>query len=421
MQRKGAAEEDIVIVGAGLAGLATALGLHRGINPTPYHAACRKGVRSLVLESSPSLRASGFAFATWKNAFRALDALGVGDKIRTQHVRLQALHIAPTSAGGTAQEVDLTQPQGKRGPLEVRCVRRDLLLQALEGELPRGTIRYSSRVVSIEENGSTKILQLADGSVLRAKVLVGCDGINSVVAKWLGLQKPSNSGRSAARGFAHYPDGHGFEPKFMQFVGQGFRSGMTPCSDTDIYWFFTWTPSENDKGVDESAAKMKQFVMAKLRGSNVPPEALAVIDRSEMSDILAAPLRFRSPLSLVASSIGKANVCVAGDALHPMTPDLGQGGCSALEDGVVLARSLGEAIRGKDAKGSAEDERIQAALSDYAGIRRWRSIQLIATAYTVGFFQQTDNAVVSFLRDKLLSGVLAGTLLKMANYDCGTL
>ncbi|KAJ1298745.1 hypothetical protein BS78_01G477000 [Paspalum vaginatum] len=407
MQHKDADREDIVIVGAGLAGLATALGLHR------------KGVRNLVLESSPSLRASGFAFTTWKNAFRALDALGVGDMIRTHHVLLQALRLSPASAGGIAQEVDLTKQQGKRGPLEVRCVRRDLLLHALEGELPRGTIRYSSRIVSIEEDGSTKILQLADGSVLRAKVLVGCDGINSVVAKWLGLQKPSSSGRSAARGFAHYPDGHGFEPKFLQFVGPGFRSGMMPCSDTDIYWFFTWTPSDNDKGVDESAAKMKQFVLAKLRGSNVPPEALAVIDRSEMSDVLAAPLRFRSPLSLVAASIaGKGNVCVAGDALHPMTPDVGQGGCSALEDGVVLARCLGDAILGE---GGAEDERIQAALREYAGVRRWRSIQLIATAYTVGFFQQSDNAVVSFLRDKLLSGVLASTLLKMADYDCGTL
>ncbi|CAN6321416.1 unnamed protein product [Urochloa humidicola] len=68
------AVEDIVIAGAGLAGLATALGLHR------------KGVRSLVLESSPTLRASGFAFTTWTNAFRALDALGVGDKIREHHL-----------------------------------------------------------------------------------------------------------------------------------------------------------------------------------------------------------------------------------------------------------------------------------------------------------------------------------------------
>ncbi|XP_025794151.1 monooxygenase 2-like isoform X3 [Panicum hallii] len=407
MQPKDAAE-DIVIAGAGLAGLAAALGLHR------------KGVRSLVLESSPSLRASGFAFTTWKNAFRALDALGVGDKIREQHLQARALRVVASATGEIVREADFTK-QGKRGPLEIRCVRRDLLLQALEEELPKGAIRYSSKIVSIEEDGNIKILQLADGSVLRAKVLIGCDGINSVVAKWLGLAKPSYSGRSAARGLAHYPDGHGFEPKFLQFVGHGFRSGMLPCNETDIYWFFTWTPSEHDKGVDESASKMKQFVLDKLRGSKVPEEALAVIDKSEMSDVLAAPLRFRPPLSLVTASISKGNVCVAGDALHPMTPDLGQGGCSALEDGVVLARCLGEALVGKDAMGSAESDRVEAGLREYARIRRWRSVELIATAYTVGFIQQSDNAIVSFLRDKFLSGVLAGRLLKMAEYDCGTL
>ncbi|CAL4912636.1 unnamed protein product [Urochloa decumbens] len=403
------AAEDIVIAGAGLAGLAAALGLHR------------KGVRSLVLESSPTLRASGFAFTTWTNAFRALDALGVGEKIRKQHLQAQALRVIASATGETVREADLTR-SGKRGPNEIRCVRRDLLLQALEEELPRGTIRYSSKIVSIEEDGDIKILQLADGSVLRAKVLIGCDGINSVVAKWLGLAKPSYSGRSAARGFAHYPDGHGFEPKFLQFVGDGFRAGMLPCNQTDIYWFFTWTPSEHDKGADESAAKMKQFVLDKLRGSKVPEEALAVIAKSEMSDVLAAPLRFRPPLSLVTASISKGNVCVAGDALHPMTPDLGQGGCSALEDGVVLARCLGDALVGKDAKGgSAENKRIEAGLREYARIRRWRSVELIATAYTIGFIQESNHAIVSFLRDKFLSGVLAGRLLKMADYDCGTL
>ncbi|XP_066358349.1 monooxygenase 2-like [Miscanthus floridulus] len=401
------AAEDVVIVGAGLAGLAAALGLHR------------KGVSSLVLESSPSLRASGFAFTTWKNAFRALDALGVGDKIRRQHLQAQTLRVMASSTGEIAQEVDLTQ-QGKRGPNEIRCVRRDLLLQALEEELPRGTIRYSSRIVSIEEDGGVKVLQLADSSVIRAKVLVGCDGINSVVAKWLGLATPSYSGRSAARGFAHCPDGHGFEPKFLQFIGNGFRSGMLPCNENEIYWFFTWTPSENDKGVDESAAKMKQFVLSKLRGSKVPAEALAVIDRSEMSDVLAAPLRFRSPLSLATASIARGNVCVAGDALHPMTPDLGQGGCSALEDGVVLARCLGDALLPTAAKGK-DEERVEAALREYAWIRRWRSVELVATSYAVGFIQQSDSAVVSFLRDRFLSGVLARRLLKMADYDCGTL
>ncbi|OEL38963.1 FAD-dependent urate hydroxylase [Dichanthelium oligosanthes] len=407
MQRQEAVE-DVVVVGAGLAGLATALGLHR------------KGVRSLVLESSPALRTAGFAFTAWKNAFRALDALGVGDKIRQQHLQAQALRVMSSSTGEVAEELDLTV-QGNRGHNDIRCVRRDSLLQALEEELPRGTIRYSSRIVSIQEEGDIKILHLADGSTLRAKVLIGCDGINSVVAKWLGLAEPSYSGRMAARGLAHFPDGHGLGPKFLQFIGRGFRSGMRPCNDTDVYWFFTWTPSDNDKGVIESGAKLKQFVLASLTALKVPPKALAVIERSETSDVFAVPLRFRPPLSLVTASIGKGSVCVAGDALHPMTPDLGQGGCAALEDSVVLARCLGKAILGDGARGGKDSRRIEEALQEYAGIRRWRSVELVATAYVVGFIQQSSNAIVGFLRDKFLSGFLARRLLKIADYDCGTL
>ncbi|KAB1227617.1 3-hydroxybenzoate 6-hydroxylase 1 [Morella rubra] len=68
--------EDIVIVGAGIAGLITSLGLHR------------QGIRSLVLESSGSLRNTGFALTTWANAWKALDAVGLGDTLRQHHQRL---------------------------------------------------------------------------------------------------------------------------------------------------------------------------------------------------------------------------------------------------------------------------------------------------------------------------------------------
>ncbi|CAN6307980.1 unnamed protein product [Urochloa humidicola] len=436
MQRQEDTVEDVVVVGAGLAGLATALGLHR------------KGVRSLVLESSPARRTAGFALTAWTNAFRALDALGVGDKIREQHLHLQALRVMSSATGKVAQELDLTvqanrrrlsmrglpgplhvqvwprldpprvavlrrmekgwattvlgggapggrwrggvrervsgdRIQGRSGPNEIRCVRRTSLLQALEEELPRGTIRYSSKIVSIQEDGNTKILHLNDGSVLRAKVLIGCDGINSVVAK--SRDNPTSITSEIQK-----------HPQILKMHGR------VTCNC--------------------SGAKLKQFVLANLTALKVPPKALAVIDRSEASGVFAVPLRFRSPLALVTASISKGGVCVAGDALHPMTPDLGQGGCAALEDSVVLARCLGEAILGEGAQGGGtESRRIEAGLQEYARIRRWRSVELVATAYVVGFIQQSNNAIVGFLRDKFLSGFMARRLLKMSEYDCGTL
>ncbi|VAH87599.1 unnamed protein product [Triticum turgidum subsp. durum] len=214
------AGEDIVIAGAGVAGLAVALGLHR------------KGVGCVVLESSPVLRTSGFAIAAWTNAFRALDALGVGDTIRSKHLQIQLACVMSPTTGDVAREIDL-RVQGKCGPNEARCVQRNVLLHALEEELPPGTIRYSSKIVSIDDqdgdgDGDAKILHLADGSILRAKVLIGCDGINSVVAKWLGLAKPSDSGRRATRGHAKYPDRPWLRAQDAAVQRPGLPRGLGP-------------------------------------------------------------------------------------------------------------------------------------------------------------------------------------------------
>ncbi|KAI6701024.1 hypothetical protein NL676_015348 [Syzygium grande] len=415
------AVEDIVIVGAGIAGLTTALGLHR------------LGIKSLVLESSDGLRTTGFALTTWTNAWRALDAVGIGEPLRQQHNQLFGrVH-------------------------EIRCLQRKTLLETLEKELPIGTIRYSSKVVLIEELDYPKLVHLSDGSILKAKVLIGCDGVNSAVAKWLGFKKPAFVGRSAIRGSVYYEHGHGFEHKFFRYIAEGVRSGVVACNDKSIYWFFTFSSSSKseflyflryelalgnykilllcfsydlqannvtfinaDEEMEESPAKMKQFVLAKL--GKTPDNVRAVIEKTELDNIILSPLIFRPPWEILLGNISKTNVCVAGDAFHPMTPDIGQGGCAALEDGVVLARCLGEALRDKQGVSSEEEhKRIEMGLQSYAKERRWRAFELISTAYMVGYIEQSNGRVWNFLRDKVLASFLAGQRFKMASYDCGKL
>ncbi|WOG84182.1 hypothetical protein DCAR_0103363 [Daucus carota subsp. sativus] len=402
--------EDIVIVGGGIAGLTTSLGLHR------------LGIRSMVLESADSLRITGFAFMVWSNAWKALEALGIADSIRRQHKQLQGV-VATSLETGAASELSF-EPSATQKGHEVRCVKRKILMETLVKELPSGTIRFSSKVVSIE-SGHIKLLHLADGTIIKAKVLVGCDGVNSVVAKFLGLEKPAFAGRSAFRGYADFDDAHEFEPRFVQYFGQGVKYGFLPCDDHTVYWFFTYTPSRNDREMEEDTHNMKQYVLDNL--GEVPEKIKSVIETTKLDGIVSSPLRFRHPWELLWGNIHKDNVCVAGDALHPMTPDLGQGGCSALEDGIVLARCLGEAWKkksnGKEGEGSEDNEgmRIKMGLKKYANERKWRGFSLISTAYLIGFLQQSDGKLISFVRDKLLGGLLAGLLMKRADFDCGNL
>jgi 2-polyprenyl-6-methoxyphenol hydroxylase-like FAD-dependent oxidoreductase len=104
-----------------------------------------------------------------------------------------------------------------------------------------------------------------------------------------------------------------------------------------------------------------------------------------------------------------------------MTPDLGQGGCCALEDGVVLARCLAEAFSKKPIEEEEQYKRIEEELKKYANERRWRCIDLITTAYIVGFIQQSGSKSVNFIRDTILATLLAVQLLKKSDFDCGRL
>lgn len=225
--------EDIVIAGAGIGGLATSLALHR------------LGVRSIVLESSDSLRTSGFALALWTNAWRALDALGVGDFLRQRSLHFTRFQAFSAVSGLPTAEISL-EADNKPIDYDSRCIKRQEIVETLEKELPPGTIKYSSRLISIEEFGLYKLLHLADKTIIRTKVLIGCDGVNSVVAKWMGLPKPIDANRSAIRGYVEYPKAHEFEPKFCAYFGGGVRIGFLPCDNKSLYWFCTFTPSAVD-------------------------------------------------------------------------------------------------------------------------------------------------------------------------------
>ncbi|KAL3722730.1 hypothetical protein ACJRO7_035010 [Eucalyptus globulus] len=323
-------EEDVVIVGAGIAALATALGLHR------------PGIKSLVLESSGGLITTGIAFTTWTCTWRALDGVRIG---KPSFWRLWCRLMTSSTVSKLSKAERKSDATRTQRVHEIRCLQRRTLLETLEKKLPSGTIKYSSKVV-----------------------LIGCDGLNSAVAKWLGFKRPAFVGRSAIRGSAYYEHGQRFKPKIFQYIPEGVRFGVIACNDKSIYWFFTFSSSSNNEEMEESPAKIKQFVVGKL--GKIPDNLRAVIGRTETDNMIL-----------------KSNVCVAGDAFHPMTLDIGQGGCAALEDSIVLASFLGEM-----------------GLQSYAKQRRWRAFELISKAYMVGYIQQSN-----------------GRPLKMASYNCGKL
>ncbi|KAF9608003.1 hypothetical protein IFM89_004884 [Coptis chinensis] len=181
---------------------------------------------------------------------------------------------------------------------------------------------------------------------------------------------------------------------------------------------------EKEAREEEDLSQIKQFVLQNL--GKVPKEVLGVIEKTGLESIISAPLRSGHPLNVLwPGAIYKENLCVAGEALHRMTPDIGQGGCAALEDGVVLARCLSEVFPRKQTKEKTDDEeeykRMRKGIKKFAKERKWRSFELIATSYIVGMLQQSNGNIMNFFRDKFLSSYLAGLLLKKSDFDCGKL
>jgi 2-polyprenyl-6-methoxyphenol hydroxylase-like FAD-dependent oxidoreductase len=113
-----------------------------------------------------------------------------------------------------------------------------VLLETLASKLPPDTISFSSKLKSIAEQGADDtLLELEDGRQVLAKVVVGCDGVNSPIARWMGFSEPRYVGHMAFRGLAEYANGQPFEPKVNYIYGRGVRAGFVPVSPTKVYWF----------------------------------------------------------------------------------------------------------------------------------------------------------------------------------------
>ncbi|XP_019070140.1 monooxygenase 2 isoform X1 [Solanum lycopersicum] len=416
-------KEDIVIVGAGIAGLATAVSLQR------------LGIRTLVLEQGESLRTGGTSLTLFKNGWKALDAIGVGNDLRSQFLEIQGrcfswlmislgirlenhwfifeeypriCRMAIKSEDG--RELRSFRFKDEDESQEVRAVERRVLLETLASRLPPDAISFSSKLANIErsENGET-LLKLEDGIRISAKILIACDGIRSPVAKLMGFPEPNYVGHCAFRGLAYFPEGQPFEPKVNYIYGKGVRAGYVPVSETKVYWFICYNSSSpGPKITDPSILRQQAEQLVK----NWPTELINLINLTPDDTIIRTSLVDRWLWPSISPPASTGSIVLVGDAWHPMTPNLGQGACCALEDSIVLTKKLAEAIKSK--RTSVED-----AFKAY-GSERWpRIFPLTVRAYLVGALLQWDNPVICAVRDNIVVPKLVrlGPVLEHTNFE----
>lgn len=151
-----------------------------------------------------------------------------------------------------------------------------------------------------------------------------------------------------------------------------------------------------------------------------PQTYLDVVQHSDLSSVTWAPLMLRAPWDVLTGPNLRGAVTVAGDAMHPMTPDLGQGGCSALEDAVLLARNIGHVIRSRESL-----KKVEEGMQKYVTERRWRVSGLVMGSYIAGWVQQGGSGIWSWavrvFRDYVFYRFFYPKISAAVEYDCGVL
>ncbi|CAN6169915.1 unnamed protein product [Urochloa humidicola] len=364
----------IVIIGGGICGLATALALHR------------KGLSSLVLEKSETLRSDGVAIGVHANGWRALEQLGLATELRATADIITEYHNVWQKQNKTT-----LKPTRK----ELRCLKRKDLVEALAKSLPVGTIRFGCHIAkNFEDSDShSTVLSTEDGSTIKARVLIGCDGENSMVAQYLGLGIPSHLPRLVLLGFTSYPHGHPFGTRFLRFVGEDFAVGRMPVNVNLVHFSVTRT-GPSTEFTNESAAR--EYVLEKLQ--ECPAEIAEMVRRRHAETKTLTKMWYRPPWQVMLGRFQRGTVTVAGDAMHVMAPLFGQGGSAALEDAVVLARSLSRSVPdGGVVNGSTSsrelEEKIRVALGKYVRERRPRLFLLSLEHFVFGIMLTAKSVV----------------------------
>ncbi|VYS62827.1 unnamed protein product [Arabidopsis thaliana] len=406
-------ELDIVIVGGGIAGLATSLALHR------------KGIKSVVLERSESVRSEGAAFGIQTNGWLALQQLGVADKLRLKSLPIHQIRDVLIEKG-----IKRRESVGPASYGEVRGVLRNDLVRALAHALPLGTLRLGCHILSVklDETKSFPIVHVKNGEAIKAKarlttVLIGCDGSNSVVSRFLGLNPTKDLGSRAIRGFTNYPDDHGFRQEFIRIKMDNVVSGRLPITHKLVFWFVVLLNCPQDSNFLKNQEDIARLALASVR--EFSEEWKEMVKNCDMDSLYINRLRYRAPWDVLSGKFRRGTVTVAGDSMHLMGPFLGQGCSAALEDGVVLARCLWRKLNlGQDGiinvSSFSSRMQIEEAIDEYIRERRGRLVGLSTQTYLTGSLIAASSPVRKLLLVVMLM-ILFRDQIGHTRYDCGSL
>lgn len=341
-----------IIIGGGIGGLTTAIALkQRGISVTVY-------------EAAPELRAVGAGIIMATNAMQVMQRLGIADKIKRKGYRLIGGQIADEN-WRTLQQIDGQYAIGKYG-VGSYAIHRANLQQILFDELPDVPIQLNHKVTSVAQRENKVKVKFENGTETEADFVIGADGIKSVVRQSLfGKTEYRYSGQTCWRATVNMAIPQKLEKVAYELWGSkaGLRLGMVPVNQNEIYYYATRCAPAGGK--DELNTVKENLSKQYSEFGEIASQFFAA---SDLNKIIRTDIYDFAPIKKWYNG----RVALIGDAAHATTPNLGQGGCQAIEDAYVIAKSL------------SENQQPEKAFERFQAIRYGKAKYVVDTSWQFG-------------------------------------
>ena len=385
----------MLIIGAGPAGLTAAIAL------------TRIGIDVRVFERAPELGKAGAGLGVQSNALRALQKLGIGDRIEAAGTELRVQEFRNIHG-----ELLFSFPQGEvadeYGTPTISLLRADVQLALIDAVAP-GVLRLSSECVAIEQDAQGVTAMFADGHTERGALLIGADGGKSVARKHVygaADTEPRYSGFTSWRAVVKMSPETLPADTSRTFLGAGRQFVMFPVGADRIYWGLL---KREPQGGANPESGLHELLTDYLR--DFPEVTCKLVTATEEARIIRADICDRDP----ERTWVKGRVVLIGDAAHMTTPFIGQGAGISMEDAVVLAKELALT------DGLRDQRMLAGALETFQRERMPRCAKIVLTSRRRGRMLSLSNPAVATVRNTALRAVPAAlwrkALASSVKYD----